>query len=172
MHDIQPAPALRIHEARHEGFLLSTDPSRLDIAVIHSFLTEDSYWAKGIDRALLCKAISGSIPIGVYDSSGAQVGFARVITDRALFAYLRDVFVVSTARGRGLGTFIAREAVAHPDLADVRRWMLATQDAHGLYEKVGFKPVEDPNWYMALNRGVNRAERPLERNQTAGSAGG
>jgi GNAT superfamily N-acetyltransferase len=152
MDAIQFESALHIHEAHHNGFALSTDPARLNLDVVLHFLSEESYWAKGMPRSLLCKAIANSIPIGVYDSKGAQVGFGRVITDRALFAYLRDVFVIASARGKGIGTFIAREAIAHPELADVRRWMLATQDAHGVYRKVGFEPVESPNWYMALNR--------------------
>jgi GNAT superfamily N-acetyltransferase len=130
-----------------DGFTVSTDRARLDRDAIYRFLVADSYWAKGIDRAILERGIAGSLPFGLYAPDGAQAGFGRVITDGAGFAYLRDMFVLPAHRGHGLGLFLAECVCAHPDLATVHNWMLATDDAHGLYAKLGFVAVQ-PGRYM------------------------
>lgn len=128
---------------------IDSNLERLQVDVIHGFLVE-SYWAKGISRALVERAVAGSLCFGVYDleTGGAQVGFARVITDRATFAYLADVFILESHRGRGLATRLMDAVIAHPALQGLRRWMLATRDAHGLYERYGFTPLAVPVRFM------------------------
>ena len=122
------------------GYQISTDPARLDLEVVHRYLGEESYWARGISRDMIERMVSGSLCFGLYAPDGAQVGFARAITDRATFAWLADVFVATTEQGRGLGKALIAEVVAHPDLRDIRRIMLVTRDAHGLYTQFGFAP--------------------------------
>lgn len=125
---------------------LSDDRDRLDIARIHAWLAS-SYWSPGIERALVERAIAGSLPIGAY-RDGVQVGFARVITDRATFAWIADVFVDDEARGQGIGRAMVGWFVDHPDLAGIRRIGLVTADAHGVYEKLGFHALLRPDRYM------------------------
>jgi N-acetylglutamate synthase-like GNAT family acetyltransferase len=120
-------------------FLISTDRSKLDVDVIHEFLAR-SYWAAGIPRAMVVRAIENSLCFGVYDS-GDQIGFARVISDFATYAYIADVFILEPYRERGLGKELMASIVAHPDLQGMRRWSLGTRDAQGLYAQFGFKPV-------------------------------
>ena len=127
-------------------FLLSDDPALLDVRVIHAFLRE-SYWAAGIPREVVERSIRGSLCFGIYEGQ-SQVGFARCVTDRATFAYLADVFVLPSHRGRGLSKWLMRSIAAHPDLQGLRRWNLATRDAHGLYAQHGFTPVQNPERYM------------------------
>jgi GNAT superfamily N-acetyltransferase len=143
---------MSIHEWRKDGYTASTDPARLDLGVVHGFLSREAYWSPGIARDLVESAIRGSLTIGLYDPGGAQVGFARIITDATLFAYLRDVFVLAPHRGKGLGLWLAELAIAHPDLAGVRKWMLSTSDAHSLYARLGFQPLSQPEVYMQLQR--------------------
>ena len=134
-------------------FEISTDPARLDLDVVHRFLA-GSYWAKGIPREVVERSIAGSLNFGLYEG-GVQVGFARIITDRATFAYVCDVFVLDSHRGQGLAKWLMETIRAHPDLQNLRRWVLATRDAHGLYRKVGFRDLQDPARYMEiLDRGV------------------
>ena len=133
-------------EWKRDGFTVSTEKDRLDRGVIHEFL-RDSYWAKGIPPALVDRSIENSLCFGLYDGE-TLVGFARVITDNATFAYLSDVFVLESHRGRGLATWFMEVVMAHPDLQGIRRWMLATTDAHGLYRKVGFTPLSKPERIM------------------------
>lgn len=123
-----------------EQIAIDTDTSRLDVALIHAFLAEQSYWAANVPREVVQRAIDHSLCFGVYEG-GRQVGFARVITDRATFAYLADVFIVESHRGRGLSKKLMDAIVAHPDLQGLRRWMLATRDAHALYAQYGFRPL-------------------------------
>jgi GNAT superfamily N-acetyltransferase len=130
------------------GFTISTDPERLDRARIHGFLV-DSYWAKAIPREVVDRSIEGSLNFGVYEGA-AQVGFARVITDRATFAYLADVFVLESHRGRGLAVWLMEVIQAHPELQSLRRWILMTRDAHELYRKFGFREIEDPGRCMEI----------------------
>jgi GNAT superfamily N-acetyltransferase len=134
------------HEWRRETFTITTDPARLDVDVIHGFLT-GSYWAAGIPRATMQRAIEGSLNFGVFEGD-AQVGYARVVTDRATFAYLADVFVIERLRGRGLGAWLMEVVTSHPELQGLRRWVLATRDAHRLYARFGFKPLAAPERLM------------------------
>ncbi|GAB4190151.1 MAG: GNAT family N-acetyltransferase [Thalassobaculales bacterium] len=123
---------------RADGYVLSTDRARLDRPAIHRYLAEESYWAKGMDRARLDRAIEHSLCYGVYAPDGSQVGFGRVITDYATAAYLTDIYVIEAVQGLGLGKWMVEAMLAHPDLQGLRRWMLGTRDAHGLYAKFGF----------------------------------
>ncbi len=140
-------------EWRRGQFTISTDAERLDREAIHRFLAA-SYWATGIPREIVDRSIDLALPFGLYDGA-RQVGFARVITDRATFAYIGDVFVLASHRGQGLAQWLMEVVRAHPDLQGLRRWMLLTRDAHALYRKVGFGPVEDASRYMEIvDRGV------------------
>lgn len=131
------------------GYSISTDPAKLDRDFIHRFLVS-SYWAEGIPRTVVDKAIENSLNFGLYDAAGKQLGFARVITDRSTFAYLADVFVDPGAQGRGLGKTLMAAVVAHPDLKGLRRVLLATRDAHGLYARFGFRPLNWPDRLMEI----------------------
>jgi GNAT superfamily N-acetyltransferase len=145
-------------EWRRERYRISTDPDRLDRGVIHGFL-RDSYWASGIPREVVDASIRHSLPFGLYESD-AMVGFARVITDFATFAYLADVFVLPSHRGRGLAIWLMEVIRGHPELQGLRRWVLATKDAHGLYEKSGFSELADPGRYMEIvDRDVYKRSR-------------
>ena len=132
-------------------YTISTDKNLLDVGLIHRYLSEDSYWAKNIPKAVVEKAIGHSLCFGIYQET-AQIGFARVITDRATFAYLADVFVLTGHRGKGLSKWLMEEIMAHPDLQGLRRFMLATSDAHGLYAQFGFKALDAPERIMQINR--------------------
>jgi GNAT superfamily N-acetyltransferase len=138
-------------EHRRGDFLISTDRDRLSLDVVHSFLT-NCYWAKGIPRETVSRSIEHSLCFGVYDGSGAQVGFARVVSDFATVAYLGDVFVLESHRGRGLSKWLMQCIVEHPALQNLRRWILLTRDAHALYSKFGFTPVKAPERYMELHQ--------------------
>lgn len=135
-------------EAREGDFLISTDKSSLDLSVIHSFLA-NSYWAEGIPIELVKKSIDNSLCFGLY-KGGKQVGFARVITDYVTFAYLADVFVLPSERGKGLSKWLMQTIMAYPNLQGLRRWMLATRDAHSLYKQFGFEPISEPEKLMAI----------------------
>jgi GNAT superfamily N-acetyltransferase len=135
------------HRAPHS---ISTDPARLDLDAIWGWL-RGSYWSPGIPRETVERAIRHSIPFGIFEGQ-RQVGFARVITDRATFAYLADVFIDPASRGRGLATWLMEVITAHPELQGLRRWVLATRDAHGLYAKFGFRPLARPELFMELHR--------------------
>lgn len=155
-------------EVRRGEFLISTDPTRLDLDVIHGFLT-NCYWAKGIPREVVHRSIEHSLCFGIYHEgtekspvlaksarSGApcapQVGFARVISDFATIAYLGDVFVLESCRGQGLGKWMMECVMRHPSLQRLRRWILLTRDAQGLYSQFGFTPVKSPERYMELHQ--------------------
>jgi GNAT superfamily N-acetyltransferase len=133
-------------EWRRGDFVITTDPARVDLAVVHGFLTA-CYWAKGIPLETVRRAVEHSLNFSVYDGE-RQVGFARVITDYATFAYLGDVFVLETHRGRGLSKWLMEVIVAHPELQGFRRWVLLTRDAHRLYRQFGFAAVASPERYM------------------------
>jgi GNAT superfamily N-acetyltransferase len=133
-----------------DQYEISTDHSRLDIAVIHDFL-RSSYWAQGISRAVVERSIQHSLCFGAF-SGGQQVGFARVITDFAAFAYVADVFVVPEHRGRGVAKMLMRAIVEHPELQALRRILLATRDAHGLYAQFGFQPLAHPEHFMTIHK--------------------
>jgi GNAT superfamily N-acetyltransferase len=129
------------------GYEIATERDRLDLDYVHAFLTT-SYWSPGIARDRVERAIAGSLCFGLYAPDGAQAGFARVVTDRATFAYLADVFVGEEHRGRGLGVWLVQTILGHPELQGLRRWILATADAHGLYERFGFTRIDDT--YMTM----------------------
>lgn len=130
-------------------FLISTDPARLDLAVVHDYLANRSYWVLGIAREKVERAAANSLCFGVYErTSGRQVGYARVVTDYTLFAYLCDVFVLEDFRGLDLGKWLVATVLAHPDIPNPRRWLLATKDAHGLYAQNGFVPLPEPTRWM------------------------
>lgn len=134
----------------HKGeFLITTAQDKLDLDAIYGFLSE-SYWAKGIPRAVVIRSIQNSICFGVF-SGTKQVGFARVISDCATYAYLADVFILDSYRGRGLARWLMECITAHPGLQGLRRWTLATRDAHELYAKFGFKPLAKPGNFMELH---------------------
>lgn len=123
----------------HEHITITDEPDVVDLDVVHGFLV-DAYWSPGVPREVLARAVAGSLCLSALDGDDL-VGFGRIVTDRATFAYLCDVFVLPDHRGRGIGKALARVAVEHPDLAGVRRYVLATRDAHGLYEPLGFRPT-------------------------------
>lgn len=138
-------------QSRRGAFLVSTDRALLDLEVIHGFLT-NGYWAKGIPLEVVQRSVEHSLCFGVYDSGRAQVGFARVVSDFATVAYLGDVFVLESHRGRGLGKWLMECIMQHPSLQGLRRWILLTRDAHGLYTQFGFTPLKSAERYMELHR--------------------
>lgn len=135
-------------DATSPHYEISEGAARLDLDVIHGFLRE-SYWSPGIPRAVVERAIAGSLCFGVHLGE-AQVGFARVITDRATFAYLADVFVLPEHRGRGLSKRLLAHVASHPDLQGLRRFALVTRDGHGLYARFGFKALAQPDRWMEI----------------------
>jgi len=133
---------------------ITTARDRLDVAAIHAFLTE-SYWSPGIPRETLERALDGSLNFGLYrsvDNISRQIGFARVVTDGATFAYLADVFVLPDFRGAGLATWLVESALTHPALSGLRRVLLVTRDAHAIYARCGFSPLANPGRFMEINR--------------------
>ena len=142
---------LQIIETHKDNFTISTDPSRLDVDAIADMLTR-AYWAQGRPRERTERALASSLVFGVYDGT-RQIGLARIVSDYAVFAYLCDVFIHEDHRGKGLGKWLMETVKSHPDLQGLRRWMLATHDAHGLYKQYGFTPLENPhNWMEYLVR--------------------
>ena len=129
------------------NFIISTDKSKLQIDIIHKYLSEESYWAKNISKERVQRSIEHAICFGVYDGE-KQIGFARIVTDYAIIAYLGDVFILEPYRGKGLSKWLMECIVAHPDLTDLRRFVLATLDAHGLYEQFDFNPLHYPERWM------------------------
>lgn len=127
-------------------FTCSTDPSLLNPVIIHDYLKQ-AYWAKGRPLETVEKSIENSLCFGLYHRQ-TQIGFARVVSDFSIFAYLADVFVIKAYQGKGLGKWLISIICEHPQLKDVKRFVLATKDAHDLYAKFGFKPLDDPNLYM------------------------
>ena len=138
-------------EWRRGDLVVSDEPRRLDRSRVWRFLSQESYWAGGIPQETVAKAMEHSLCFGLY-RSGAQVGFARVVTDRATFAYLCDVFVDAEARGAGLGEWMVSCVLEHPELQGLRRICLMTRDAQGLYERFGFRPMPDPARYLEIHQ--------------------
>lgn len=134
-------------EWQNGEFTVSTDRRRLRIDLIHKYLSEESYWARERTFEQTATAIKNSLPFGLYKGEN-QIGFARVVTDYATFAYLGDVFVLPEYQGRGLSKFLMQTILAHPDLQNFRRWILATRDAHALYEKYEFAALRHPERWM------------------------
>jgi N-acetylglutamate synthase-like GNAT family acetyltransferase len=134
-----------------DEYEISTDTDRLNVEVIHNFLAEESYWSPGIPRAIVERAMQNSLCFGVYHRA-AQVGFARVVTDKATFALLADLFILSAHRGQGLSKWLMRCVVGHEDLQGLRRLLLLTSDAHSLYRQFGFKELGNPSRFMEVLR--------------------
>ncbi len=148
MPELQGAISVRINMEWQNGeFTISNERSRLQIDAIHKFLTEESYWAKERTREQTETAIKNSLPFGVYQGENL-IGFARVVTDYATFAYLGDVYITEEFRGRGLSKWLMETITNHPDLQGLRRWILATRDAHALYEKYEFSALRFPERWM------------------------
>ncbi|HLE30865.1 MAG TPA: GNAT family N-acetyltransferase [Anaerolineales bacterium] len=135
-------------EYHRDHFTISTDPSRLDVDAIHAFLTR-SYWAEGIPRDIVARSLRHALCFGLYDGD-KQIGLARVVSDFATYAYLADVYILEAYRGRGLGKWLMACVVGHPDLQGLRRWSLATRDAHGLYRQFGFTGLKIPERHMEI----------------------
>ena len=130
------------YEERNDEFLISTDPSLLHVDIIHKYLSEESYWAQNIPIKVVRKSISNSLCFGLYEKE-KQIGFARVVSDQATFAYLADVFILEKYRGKGLAKWLINTIQAHPGLQGLRRWMLGTRDAHSLYEQFGWTILDE-----------------------------
>lgn len=144
---------MKIYESLQNEFVISTDKSKLNVDTIHNYLCNESYWAKNIPVETVIKSIDGSCCFGLYvneNSIAKQIGFARVVTDYATFAYLADVFVLETYRGKGLSKWLMKMIMNCPDLQGLRRWLLATKDAHGLYTKFGFSALDKPERIMGF----------------------
>ena len=136
-------------EFTKDRFFISTEKEKFDIDLIHSFLTR-SYWAEGISKEVIKKSIEGALCFAVFEND-KQIGFARMITDKATFAYLADVFIIEEYRGLGLSKWLMKFIMAHPDLQGLRRMMLATRDAHALYKKFGFTPLDNVDRWMHMH---------------------
>lgn len=137
--------------ATHDDYYISTNQQELNVPYIHDYLCNRSYWAKGIPIDIVQRSIEGSLCFGVYDRSGKQAGFARVITDKATFGYLADVFIDEGHRGKGLAKWLVAEILKHPDLKGLRRIMLGTRDAHELYRKYGFTEIPNNGRFMQIS---------------------
>jgi GNAT superfamily N-acetyltransferase len=146
-----------------DGYEISNDQGRLDVEVIHRFLAQESYWSPAIPRTIVERAIENSLCFGVYHRA-EQVGFARVVTDTATFALLADLFILTTHRGKGLSKWLMRCIVGHEDLQGLRRLLLLTSDAHGLYRQFGFGELGDPSRFMEiLRQDIYRSPEVLPR---------
>lgn len=140
-----------LHFIKIKGpFEISTDPLRIDIDAVHAYLTL-SYWSEGVPKGVVQRAISNSLCFSLF-VDGRQIGFARVVTDRATFAYLCDVYVLEEYRGKGLGKWLVEVVQSHPDLQGLRRFMLATRDAHSLYVQFSFQSLNNPEKFMEIAR--------------------
>lgn len=135
------------HEFRRGDYLISTDRARLDTNLIHDYLSNSSYWAVGRSVETVRRSIEHSLSFGLYKGD-EQIGFARVVTDYATFAWMADVFILDSFRGRGLGKWLVEVMLTHPELQGFRRWTLATKDAHGLYTQFGFTELKRPERWM------------------------
>jgi len=141
-----------IFETSRDGYVVSTDPARLDLDLIHRVLSTESYWAAGRPRETTERAFAHSLPFGLHAPDGTLAGWARVITDHATFGYLADVWIQPAHRGRGLSKFLVGAILEHPGLGNLRRWTLFTKDAHGLYAQFGFGPIAEPHRAMERRR--------------------
>jgi GNAT superfamily N-acetyltransferase len=146
------------HEWHKDGFTISTDRQKLDIDLIYEYLNGRSYWAKNRPMDVIRRSIENSLPFGVYHGE-QQVGFARVVTDYAAFAWLADVFVLEPWRGRGLSKWMMSVIMSHPQLQGLQRWMLATNDAHELYRRFGFEAIAEPSRFMTIRRDYPAGQR-------------
>jgi GNAT superfamily N-acetyltransferase len=152
-----------ILELQRDDYRISTDPDRLDLDAIHAYL-ERSYWAEQIPKEIVARSLRGSLCFGLYHEpplgSQRQVGFARVISDRATFAYLCDVYVLEEHRGQGFSKWLMEAVQSHPELQGLRRFLLGTRDAHGLYTQFGFTPLTNPDTFLEIRRpGLYKTQR-------------
>ncbi|MEU6219778.1 GNAT family N-acetyltransferase [Streptomyces sp. NPDC047022] len=138
--------------SEQDGYALSTDPDRLDVGLVHHWLSTDAYWALGRSRETVEKSVRHSLNFAIHDAAGTQVAYARVVTDRATFAWLCDVYVAPAHRGKGLGTWLARSVRDHLAPYRLKRVLLSTRDAHEVYAKAGFAPVPSPEGLMILSQ--------------------
>ncbi len=143
-----------VQKWRREPYLISTDRQLIDVELVHSFL-QSSYWAKERSRERLVRSLDASLVFGLY-REGAQVGFARVVTDFVVVAYLADVFVLPEHRGQGLGQWLVKCVMSHPELNRIRRWILGTRDAHGLYQKFGFQRAMSETMMARIDEAADR----------------
>jgi GNAT superfamily N-acetyltransferase len=147
-----------IYEVRRDGLTISTDTARLDRDAVWRYLNGESYWSTGILRSVFERSVAGALCFGLYDETGAQLGFARVVSDGATLAWLSDVYVLPGRRGRGIGHWLIASVMAHPRLQGLRRWMLSTQDAHAIYEEFGFGPVDAATLMTRLDPEAHKRE--------------
>ena len=138
-----------IQQLLDEGYFISTDQQLIDFDAVYNFLENESYWSAGVTEDRLRRAISNSFCFGIYQNN-KQAGLARVVTDKATFAYLCDVFILTEHRGKGLSKWLVKTIREHPELQGIRRWMLATADAHGLYAQYGFSPITKADRWMEI----------------------
>jgi GNAT superfamily N-acetyltransferase len=131
------------------AYEISTDRARIDLDRVHRFLSTEAYWCPGVTRDVVERSIASSICFGVYTPDGQQVGFARAVTDKATFAWIADVYIEQEHRGDGLGKRLVEAVLGHPELRGLRRWFLATADAHELYRRYGFAELRDPGRFMS-----------------------
>jgi len=161
-------------EARRGAYTIASDPDRLDLQAVHAYLTR-SYWAAGIPEEVVRRAAANSLCFGVYfgeRTAEVQIGFARVITDRATFAYLADVYILEDHRGQGLATWLVEVILAHPELQGLRRFLLVTRDAQDLYARFGFRPPEEPGQVMQIRRPNPYGAPPRPRGEATTDATG
>lgn len=145
-------------------YKIYTDPAKVNVTAVHQYLSKDSYWAENVPLETVAKSSQNSLCFSVYENE-KQIGLARVITDKATFAYLCDVYILEAYRGQGLSKWLMECVQSHPDLQTLRRFMLATKDAHGLYSQFGFKPTAAPERLMEIvNRDLYKIPRPVENN--------
>ncbi|MFS2225000.1 GNAT family N-acetyltransferase [Pantoea sp. B65] len=149
----------QLAEWQRDDYLLSSDAEKLNLDWIHQQLSGNSYWAKDQPRAMTLRSIAGSLPFGIYWQQ-QQIGFGRIITDYTRFAYLSDVIIAAEHRGRGLGRWLAETVVTHPELDSVRRWMLATDDAHEVYRRAGWRTVAQPERLMEYPKTNGQEQQP------------
>ncbi|CAN5148121.1 GNAT family N-acetyltransferase [soil metagenome] len=139
---------------RRDRYTVSDDPGHLDLGLIHRWLSDESYWAAGVPEAVMRRAVENSLNFGVYDGDPGQrqAAYARVVTDRATFGWLCDLFVLPDHRGKGLARLLMDSVMRHPELLGLRNFMLATRDAHGIYARSGFERIESSGRYMRIHR--------------------
>ncbi len=142
----------QIDEHQQGDFSVSTDPDKLDLAFTHHWLSTEAYWSEGLPFNIFNRMIDNSLCFGVYNQAGEQVGFGRVITDYATFAWLTDIFIIEEYRGKGLSVFLMNCILNHPELQILRRWLLGTDHTHGLYRKFGFEDLDHPENFLTRHR--------------------
>jgi GNAT superfamily N-acetyltransferase len=144
---------MNIYELHKDGYTITTSQAKLDVAAIHKYLSEESYWSKGIPLHIVQKSVANSLSFGVLHN-GQLAGFARLVTDKATFAYLADVFILTPHRGKGLSKWLMQAIHAHPDVDGLRRWLLVTKDADTLYEKFGWVHVPEETCSRMMQKHV------------------